>query len=84
MKKIYTINEAYSGNSEFNVYEDGKLVDSFIDNDYNMDCHMKTLESKGYVHGVFQKELEEAENAVKEAQEYLDILKKYPVVGSEN
>jgi len=82
--KIYTIEKAYIGNSEYKLYDNDVLVDSFIDNDYNMDAHMKRFESKGYVHGVSQKELEEAENAVKEAQEYLDILKKYPVVGGKN
>lgn len=66
--------------TEFNIYEDGKLVESFIDNDYNIDCHMKTLENKGYTHAVSKKELEEAEKAVREAQEYLEILKKYPIV----
>lgn len=80
MKKIYTIEKAYSGNSKYKMYENGKLIESFIDNDYNMSCHIETIESKGYVRGFSQEEVRKAENAVKEAQEYLEYIRRFPMV----
>ena len=64
--KQYVTKDAYTGNTESNTYEDGKLVSSTIENDYNVDGYISALEDMGYKRAY---DVDEWENKFKEIEE---------------
>ena len=48
MNKTFKIVDAYLGNKNIKVYEDGERVLELILNDYNVDGAIKVLEALGY------------------------------------
>lgn len=64
--KQYVTKDAYTGNTEINIYEDGKLVSSTIESDYNVDGYTNALENMGYKRAY---DVEEWENKLKEIEE---------------
>ena len=48
MIKQYTIEPAYTGNSQLNLYEDGKCVKQFIFSDWEMGAYINWAEACDY------------------------------------
>ena len=48
MNKTFKVVNAYNGNKNIKVYEDGDRVLEIILNDYNIDGAVKVLEAFGY------------------------------------
>lgn len=48
MTKTFEVVDAYLGNKEIKVYENGRRVLDIILNDYNVDGACKVLEALGY------------------------------------
>lgn len=59
MKKNYYYEEAYTGNYEVFMYEDGVLIDSEIIAAYNLGGYIERLEDGGYVFGYPKKAIDE-------------------------
>lgn len=73
--KQYTIKPAYTGNSKIDLYENGKLVSTTIDNDYNLGGHINAIEDMGYERAY---DVDEAEKKMLDAkQKYEWALEEY-------
>lgn len=74
MEKRYFYKPAYLGNTEIFMYIDGKLTETNIINDYNLDGYTRRLRDEGYTFGYpleeverLKKEYEDAKEAYEEA-----------------
>jgi hypothetical protein len=66
--KQYTIEEAYTDNTEIKMYEKGKLVDSKIVSDWKLYAYLERLIDEGYQRAY---DVKKYEKAVQEAKESL-------------
>lgn len=64
--KQFVIKDAYPGNTQINIYEDGELVTSTIESDYNVDGYVNALANMGYKMAY---DVDEWENKFKEIEE---------------
>lgn len=70
--KQYVTKDAYTGNTEISIYEDGKLVSSTIENDYNVDGYTNALKNMGYERAY---DVDEWENKFREIEEEYKWIK---------
>ena len=75
MEKRYFYKQAYLGNTEIFMYVDGKLTETDIINDYDLDGYTRRLRNEGYTFGyppdeveILKKEYEDAIEAYEIAQ----------------
>lgn len=68
----YTLEEAYSGNTQINMYKNGELVNSVIESDWALSGYLNCLEDEGYEKAydveVYRKSWEEAKEAEDDAR----------------
>lgn len=67
-RKNYFYKEAYAGNTEIFMYENGKMVESDIINDYNLCGYTNRLEKEGYTFAYPPEEVQALKNAYEEAK----------------
>lgn len=77
----YTLEEAYSGNTQINMYKDGELVNSVIESDWALSGYLNCLEYEGYEKAydveVYRKSWEKAKEAEDDAHNaYLNAVSK--------
>lgn len=69
MEKRYFYKQAYLGNTEIFMYVDGKLTETNIINDYNLDGYTRRLIDEGYTFGYPSKEVERLKKEYEDAKE---------------
>ena len=77
----YTLEEAYSGNTQINCYKDGKKVDEHIVSDWVLPGLLNCLENEGYEKAYdieeYRKVWEKAKESERIAREaYFDAMNK--------
>jgi hypothetical protein len=69
MEKRYFYKQAYLGNTEIFMYVDGKLTETNIINDYNLDGYTRRLRDEGYTYGYPPEEVEQLRQEYEDAKE---------------
>ena len=74
MKKQYFYEEAYSGNYEVTLYEDGIIADSDIIAVYNLSGYIERIKDEGYSFGYPKEVIEDLEKERRQIQERLEEI----------
>ena len=69
MEKRYFYKQAYLGNTEIFIYVDGKLTETDIINDYDLDGYTRRLRNEGYTYGYPPEEVERLKKEYEDAKE---------------
>lgn len=69
MEKRYFYKRAYLGNTEIFMYVDGKLTETDIINDYDLDGYTRRLHNEGYTFGYSPEEVEKLKKEYEDAKE---------------
>ena len=69
MEKRYFYKQAYLGNTEIFMYVDGKLTETDIINDYDLDGYTRRLINEGYTYGYPPEEVERLKKEYEDAKE---------------
>ena len=84
MEKRYFYKQAYLGNTEIFMYVDGKLTETDIINDYNLDGYIGRLRNEGYTYGYPPEEVEHLRKCYEEAKEAYEIAQRNMINIKEN
>ena len=84
----YTLEEAYSGNTQINMYKDGELVNSVIESDWALSGYLNCLEDEGYEKAydvrTYKKAWEEAIEAEKITRDAYNRALENPIYAKED
>ena len=69
MEKRYFYKQAYLANTEIFMYVDGKLTETDIINDYDLDGYTRRLRDEGYTFGYPTEEVERLKKEYEDAKE---------------
>jgi hypothetical protein len=75
--KVFTTGNAYGGNTEYRVYEDGKRIRT--EYDYSGDMY-KNLMYDDYVHGYTTAQVAKAKEELRYWKELVEMMEKAPIV----
>lgn len=77
MKKQYTTEEAYSGNTEINFYVDGSLKNSVIISDWKLQGYLEAKHEDGWEKAYSHEEMQETISKIKSLKEDLSWYEDY-------
>lgn len=77
MKKQYTIEEAYTDNTEITFYEDGSNVGSIILSNWKVEGYLEAKEEDGWQKAYSCVQMQEAMNEIESLEDSLNWWKKH-------
>lgn len=84
MEKRYFYKRAYLADTEIFMYVDGKLTETDIVNDYDLDGYTRRLRQEGYTYGYPPEEVEHLRECYEEAKEAYEIAQCHMINIKEN
>lgn len=84
MEKRYFYKQAYLANTEIFMYVDGKLTETDIINDYDLDGYTRRLMNEGYTYGYPPEEVEHLRKCYEEAKEAYENAQRNMINVEEN